>query len=64
MVKVKMGQVDLVDLNQTGRAPKLALSTLATVKHEPFATPSHKHAGGSAKCGRHRATGPDRKSVV
>ena len=60
VIQVEVGQIELVELNQTGRKPQLALGTLAAVEHQTVTAASHQHARGTAKRGRHRPAGSEK----
>src|SRR5436190_7620886 len=60
---MEVGDVDLVELHEPGRAPHLPLRALAAVQQQPLAAAAHEHAGGRAPRGRHGATGAEEDDV-
>ena len=63
VVGVQVGDVDLVDLDEPGRALHLALRALAAVEQQPVAADPRQQAGGRAPRGRHRAAGAEEDHV-
>ena len=55
VVRVEMGQVDLVDLREPQRALQLSLRPFAAVEHHPLPTAGEHHARRRASRRRHGA---------
>ena len=63
MVGVQVGDVDLVDLHEPGRALHLALRALAAVEQQPVAADPREQARGRPPRGRHRPPGSEEDEV-
>ena len=63
VVGVQVRDVDLVDLDEPGRALHLALGTLTAVEQQPLAADPRQHAGGRPPRRRHRAAGAEEDHV-